>query len=43
MLTLLCLIDYAVVVLAVIAIVMALNWVLFARKHYQGPRIGVTL
>ncbi|KAK1249276.1 hypothetical protein MKX07_002792 [Trichoderma sp. CBMAI-0711] len=35
--------NYAVVVLMVIAIVMALNWVLFARKHYQGPRIGITL
>ncbi|TFB00474.1 Choline transport protein [Trichoderma ghanense] len=35
--------NYAVVVLAVIAIVMTLNWVVFARKHYQGPRIGAAL
>ncbi|PNP52637.1 hypothetical protein THARTR1_06802 [Trichoderma harzianum] len=35
--------NYAVVVLAVIAIVMVVNWIVFARKHYQGPRIGVVL
>ncbi|UKZ79686.1 hypothetical protein TrVFT333_007446 [Trichoderma virens FT-333] len=33
--------NYAVVVLAVIVIVMVVNWIVFARKHYQGPRIGV--
>ncbi|KAL6817113.1 amino acid transporter [Trichoderma sp. SZMC 28015] len=32
--------NYAVVVLAVIAIVMVVNWIVFAKKHYQGPRIG---
>ncbi|KAK4085270.1 uncharacterized protein Triagg1_260 [Trichoderma aggressivum f. europaeum] len=31
--------NYAVVVLAVIAIVMVGNWIAFARKNYQGPRI----
>lgn len=31
--------NYAVVVLAVIAIVMVGNWIAFARKYYQGPRI----
>ncbi|PTB39490.1 hypothetical protein M441DRAFT_59518 [Trichoderma asperellum CBS 433.97] len=31
--------NYAAVVLAIIAIVMAINWFGFARKHYQGPRI----
>ncbi|KAL7960299.1 amino acid transporter [Trichoderma compactum] len=31
--------NYAVVVLAMIAIVMVGNWIAFARKHYQGPRI----
>ncbi|KAH6608591.1 Amino acid transporter [Trichoderma cornu-damae] len=31
--------NYAVVVLAVIAIAMITNWIAFARKHYQGPRI----
>ncbi|UKZ53889.1 hypothetical protein TrVGV298_007691 [Trichoderma virens] len=35
--------NYAVVVLAVIVIVMVVNWIVFAKKHYQGPRIGVVL
>ncbi|KAL7933052.1 amino acid transporter [Trichoderma chlorosporum] len=35
--------NYAVVVMAVIAIVMAVNWIVFAKKYYQGPRIGVIL
>lgn len=33
--------DYAAVVLAIIAIVMAANWFAFAKKHYQGPRIEI--
>ncbi|KAL7793118.1 amino acid transporter [Trichoderma ceciliae] len=35
--------NYAVVVLAVIAIVMVINWIVFARKHYQGPRMSIAL
>ncbi|KAM0463012.1 hypothetical protein ACHAPV_003137 [Trichoderma viride] len=34
--------NYAAVVLAIIAIVMAVNWFAFAKKHYQGPRIGIS-
>jgi hypothetical protein len=34
--------DYAAVVLAIIAIVMAVNWFAFAKKHYQGPRIEIS-
>ncbi|KAM0522355.1 hypothetical protein ACHAPE_001944 [Trichoderma viride] len=33
---------YAAVVLAIIAIVTTVNWFAFAKKHYQGPRIGIS-
>lgn len=32
-------IDYAAAVLAFVALAAAANWVLYARKHYAGPRV----
>ena len=39
---LMCLPDYTVAVLGVMAIFAALNWVVYARKVYKGPRLRRT-
>ena len=31
--------DYASAVLGVMAIFAALNWLIYARKNYRGPRL----
>lgn len=31
--------DYSAAILAVVAGIATANWYLYARRHYQGPRI----
>jgi choline transport protein len=34
-------IDYTCAVLAAMALFSGVNWVVYARKHYKGPRIDL--
>lgn len=34
-------IDYTSAVLATMAVFSAINWVVYARRHYKGPRIDL--